>query len=620
VSNPETLEFQAEARQLLDLMVHSIYSNKDIFLRELISNASDALDKLRLESMRNKDLDVDTSDLHVEIEVDKEARTLTVRDNGIGMTRDEVVELIGTIARSGTAELLRRLKEQKESAEFIGQFGVGFYSTFMVATKVTLLTRRAGQVEGTRWESTGEGTYDIETVDEAPQGTAVTVHLKPEDAEDHLYDYTAEWKLREIVKRYSDFISWPIRLAGAESTDPLNSMKALWARPRNEVSDAEYNEFYKHVSHDWTDPLQTIHMRGEGVFEYEALLFVPARAPFDLFMRDGKRGVQLYVRRVFIMDDCEALMPSYLRFVKGVVDAHDLSLNISREILQHDRQIQVVRRRLVKKVLSTIKELMTGDADRYRTFWAEFGRAVKEGLLEDPENTDAILGLVSAASTHDTEQLTTLQQYVERMKEGQKDIYYVTGESRAMLENSPHLEAFRAKGYEVLILTDPVDEVWVERVSGFDGHSFQSIAKGRVDLETEEEKKSAESAREEFAALLPWLAETLADEVKEVRLSTRLTTSPACIVGDEHDMTPTLEKMYRAMGQEVPHTKRILELNPTHPLVTALKRAHEAGAEGDGLKQTAELLYGMALLAEGGELKDPARFTRVLAERLAHTL
>jgi molecular chaperone HtpG len=308
-----------------------------------------------------------------------------VRDNGIGMSRDDVVELIGTIARSGTAELLRKLKEQKESAEFIGQFGVGFYSTFMVATKVTLLTRKAGEATGTRWESTGEGTYDIETVDEAPQGTSVTVHLKPEDKEDHLYDYTAEWKLREIVKRYSDFISWPIRLAGAdEGSEPLNSMKALWARPRSEVTEAEYNEFYRHVSHDWTDPLQTIHMRGEGVFEYEALLFIPARAPFDLFMRDGKRGVQLYVRRVFIMDDCEALMPSYLRFVKGVVDAHDLSLNISREILQHDRQIQVVRRRLVKKVLGTVKDLMTGDAEKYRTFWAEFGRAVKEGLLEGP--------------------------------------------------------------------------------------------------------------------------------------------------------------------------------------------------------------------------------------------
>jgi molecular chaperone HtpG len=633
VSNPETLEFQAEARQLLQLMVHSIYSNKDIFLRELVSNASDALDKLRLESMRDKDLNVDASDLHIEIDVDREARTLTVRDNGIGMSRSEVVDLIGTIAKSGTAELLRKLKESKDSGltqDFIGQFGVGFYATFMVATKVTLLTRRAGETEGTRWESTGEGTYVIETVTEAPQGTAVTLHLKPEDSEDHLFDYTAEWKIREIIKRYSDFIAWPIRMTtestaedGTQTfdTQTLNSMKALWARPRSEVTDTEYNEFYKHISHDWTDPLEIIHMRGEGVFEYEALLFVPSHAPFDLHMREGKRGVQLYVKRVFIMDDCEALMPNYLRFVKGVVDAHDLSLNISREILQHDRQIQIVRRRLVKKVLSTVKDLLSNNAEKYRTFWAEFGRAVKEGLLEDTENQEAILAIVSVDSTHDPEQQTTLAQYVERMKDGQKDIYYVTGGSRAMIENSPHLEAFRAKGYEVLILTDPVDEVWVERVTTFDGRSLQSIAKGQVDLDTEEEKKSAETAREEFAAFLPWISATLAEEVKEVRLSTRLTTSPACIVGDAHDMTPTLEKMYRAMGQEVPHTKRILELNPGHPLVVALREAQgKGGGNEETLKQTAELLYGMALLAEGGDLKDPARFTRVLADRLATTL
>ncbi len=343
-------------------MVHSIYSNKDIFLRELVSNASDALDKLRIESYLNKDLAVDTSDLHIDLEIDQDARTLTVRDNGIGMTRDDVVQLIGTIAKSGTAELLRSLKDAKDAQEarapeLIGQFGVGFYSTFMVADKVTLLTRRAGETTGTRWESAGEGTYTIETVDEAPQGTSVTVHLKPEDKDDHLYDYAADRKIREIVKRYSDFIAWPIRLGD----DTLNSMKALWARPRSEVDQAEYNEFYKHVSHDWTDPLETIHMKAEGTFEYEALLFIPARAPFDLFLRDGKRGVQLYVKRVFIMDNCEALMPAYLRFIKGVVDAHDLSLNISREILQQDRHIQVARRRLVKKVLATIKDLMTNE-------------------------------------------------------------------------------------------------------------------------------------------------------------------------------------------------------------------------------------------------------------------
>jgi molecular chaperone HtpG len=632
----ETLEFQAEARQLLQLMVHSIYSNKDIFLRELVSNAADALDKLRLESLVNDDLQADTSDLHIDIEADREQRTLTVRDNGIGMSHDDVVQLIGTIARSGTAELLRKIKESKDAAvshDLIGQFGVGFYSTFMVADKVTLLTRRAGESGGTRWESSGAGTYVIESVDDAPQGTAVTVHLKPEDSEDHLFDYTAEWKIREIIKRYSDFIAWPIRMA-TESTDeagattidsqPLNSMKALWARPRHEVDQAEYHELYKHVSHDWTDPLEVIHMKGEGHFEYEALLFVPSHAPFDLFMQEGKRGIQLYVKRVFVMDDCQALMPNYLRFIKGVVDAHDLSLNISREILQQDRQIQLVRRRLVKKVLSTVKQMQANEGERYRTFWTEFGRAVKEGLLEDVENQEAILEIVSVASTHDPDQLTTLRAYVERMKDGQNDIYYLTGESRSMIEKSPHMEAFRAKGYEVLILTDPVDEVWVDQVARFDGKPLQSIAKGQVDLDTEDEKKNAEPEREQrqkdFAALLPWLATKLREEVKEVRLSARLTTSPACIVGDTHDITPTLEKMYRAMGQDVPHPKRILELNPAHPLVAGLRKAHEQDADSDVLAETAELLYGMALLAEGGELNDPSRFTRLLADRLARTL
>jgi molecular chaperone HtpG len=632
----ETLEFQAEARQLLQLMVHSIYSNKDIFLRELISNGSDALDKLRIESLINKELEVDTADLHIAVEVDREQRTLTVRDNGIGMSRDDVIQLIGTIAKSGTAELLRKLKESSQEGaapqELIGQFGVGFYATFMVADKVTLLTRRAGESEGTRWESTGEGTYVIESVDDAPQGTSVTVHLKPEDSEDQLFDYTAEWKIREIVKRYSDFIAWPIRTTTERTgedgsttydTQTLNSMKALWARARDEVDEAEYNEFYKHVSHDWTDPLEIIHMKAEGLFEYEALLFIPSHAPFDLFNQDGRRGVQLYVKRVFIMDDCEALMPSYLRFIKGVVDAHDLSLNISREILQQDRQIQNVRRRLVKKVLSTVKDMMINKPERYQTFWTEFGRAVKEGLLEDPDNQELLLDIISVPSTQGPDQ-TTLRQYVDRMKDGQKDIYYLTGESRSTVEKSPHMEAFRTKGYEVLLLTDPVDEVWVERVGQFDGKSLQSIAKGQVDLDSEEDRKTTEPEREqqkkEFAPLLDWLAGKLQEEVKEVRLSSRLTTSAACLVGDTHDMTPTLEKMYRAMGQQVPPVKRILELNPTHPLVTGLREARDQGGDDDVLAETAELLYGMALLAEGGELSDPSRFTHLLADRLARSL
>ncbi|MGW2695773.1 molecular chaperone HtpG [Streptomyces sp. NPDC004012] len=634
-SSIETLEFQAETRQLLRLVIHSIYSNKDIFLRELISNASDALDKLRLESLTDSGLEVDNTDLHIVLEVDKDACTLTVRDNGIGMSRNDLVELIGTIAKSGTAGLLEKIKESKDAAtaqSLIGQFGVGFYSAFMVADKVTLRTRRAGTDYGTQWESDGEGAYTIQAVDGLPVGTSVTLHLKPADSEDGLADYLSEWKIRQIVKQYSDFIRWPIQMA-TEHTDAdgstrsgvetLNSMKALWARPRTEVTQAEYTEFYKQISHDWLDPAETIHMRAEGTFEYEALLFIPSQAPFDLFSRDTKRGVQLYVKRVFIMDDCEALMPNYLRFVKGVVDAHDLSLNISRENLQHDRQIRGVRRRLVKKVLGAIKDMQARDGERYTKLWAQFGRVLKEGLIEDPDNTEALLELVSAASTHDPEKTTTLREYLERMKDGQDAIYYLTGETRSMVENSPHMEAFAAKGYEVLILTDPIDEVWVDQVPAFDGHRLQSIAKGQVDLDepTEGDQDAEQAKREQdYAALLPWLTTALSEHVKQVRLSSRLTTSAACIVGDAHDMTPTLEKMYRATGQQLPTVKRILELNPTHPLITTLRTAHEADADDPALAEIAELVYGSALLAEGGDLPDPARFTRLLTDHLTRTL
>jgi molecular chaperone HtpG len=620
----ETLEFQSEARQLLQLVIHSIYSNKDTFLRELISNASDALDKVRLEAYRDKDLEVEVGDLHIAIEVDREARTLTVRDNGIGMTRDEVVGLIGTIAKSGTAEFLRRLKESQDAAAsegLIGQFGIGFYSSFMVADKVTLVTRHVRSGEGVRWESGGESTYTIAPAEDAPQGTAVTLHLKPEDAEEHLYDYTSAAKIKEIVKRYSDFITWPVRMAGDnDEVETINSRKALWARPQSEVTEDEYTEFYKHVAHDWTNPLETIRLQAEGTFEYQALLFIPSQAPLDLFMRERRRGVQLYVKRVFVMDDCEELMPEYLRFIRGVVDAQDLSLNVSREILQRDRQIQLMRRRLVKKVLSTVKVMMTDKPDNYATFWREFGRAVKEGLLDDLENRDAILDIASFDSTHDPEKPTTLAQYVERMPEGQAHIYYLTGENRTAIEHSPHLEAFQAKGFEVLVLTDPIDEMWVSAVPAFGGKQFQSIAKGEVDLDTDEEKSAAEERRKEFADLLTWMTTALTDSVREVRLSSRLTTSPACLVGDTFDLSPNLEKMYRAMGQELPQVKRILELNPTHPLVTGLRDAHRDRAGDAGLPEVAELIYGMALLAEGGELTDPARFTRLLAGRLERTL
>jgi molecular chaperone HtpG len=650
------LEFQAETHQLLELMIHSVYSNKDTFLRELISNASDALDKLKMESYRDKDLEVDTSDLHVELEVDEGSRILTVRDNGIGMSRAEVVDLIGTLAKSGTAQLRKQLLETKPdqaAEELIGQFGIGFYSTFMVADKVTLTTRKAGESEATRWASAaGSSTYTIETLDQAPQGTSVSLHLKAADEDDHLFDYTKEWKLREIVKKYSDFIAWPIRMQvertitegeGEEKQEKkiledqvLNSQKALWTRPRSEVSDEEYKEFYKHVSHAWDEPLEIIPFKAEGTFEYQALLFIPSTAPFDLFMREHQRGVQLYVRRVFIMDNCEELMPEYLRFVKGVVDAQDLSLNVSREILQQDRQIQAIRKRLVRKVLSTVKDLQaasgedTAKGSAYQTFWKEFGRVLKEGLLNDFDNRETLLQVSSFASTHSQEQPTSLAEYVERMAEGQDKIYYMTGESRRQIEVSPHMEAFKAKGLEVLVLTDPVDEMWVGSVTEFDGKQFQSIAKGEVDLESEDEKKASEQLREQqdkdFGDVLTWLQKALDDSVKQVRLSSRLTTSPACLVGDVFDFTPQLERMYRASGQALPETKRILELNPAHPLVTGLREAYlkdkdtADSGEATELTETAELLYGTAVLAEGGELKDPAHFATILTDRLTRTL
>ncbi|WP_249783812.1 molecular chaperone HtpG [Mycolicibacterium lacusdiani] len=626
-------------------MIHSIYSNKDSFLRELVSNASDALDKLRLEAFRDKDLDVDTSDLHIEIDVDPDARTLTIRDNGIGMSRDEVVDLIGTLAKSGTAELRQKLAAQPGDAEqLIGQFGIGFYSTFMVADAVELLTRKAGETSGTRWESSGDGSYTIAAVDDAPQGTSVTLHLKPADADDELHDYTSQWKIRELIKKYSDFISWPIRMqvektvpaqeeggeaAGGQErsdsgnvrvsieTETVNSRTALWAKPKSEVSAEEYAQFYKHVAHAWDEPLEVIAMKAEGTFEYQALLFIPSQAPFDLFNRDGRAGVQLYVKRVFIMGDCDELVPEYLRFVKGVVDAQDMSLNVSREILQQDRQIKVIRRSLTKKVLSALKDLQANRQDDYTTFWTQFGRVFKEGLISDGDNRDALLRLSSFASTASDEQSTTLADYVARMKDGQEQIFYATGESRQLLERSPHLEAFKAKGYEVLLLTDPVDEVWVESVPEFDGHALQSVAKGEVDLGAADEKTTEQG---DFADLLAWLKETLDDHVKEVRLSTRLTSSPACLITDTFGITPQLARMYRASGQEVPVGKRILELNPDHPLVTGLRQALADSETKDGLAETAELLYGTALLAEGGALDDPARFAALLADRLARTV
>jgi molecular chaperone HtpG len=647
----ERHEFQAETKELLDLMIHSIYSNKDIFLRELISNASDALDKLRFEALTTPALtEGDTEPPTILLEADREKRTLTIHDNGIGMTRDEVVSLIGTIAKSGTREFINTMKAQKEAdslvpPELIGQFGVGFYATFMVSERVTLVTRKAGETGAIQWESSGDGTFTLAEAERPAHGTSITLHLKNHDEEDGLHDYTQEWTLREIVKKYSDFVAYPIQMdierkeierdeegkpkEGAEEKtvierQTLNSMKAIWTRPASEVTDEEYNEFYKHVSHDWSDPLKRVSTKIEGTFEAQALLFIPSKAPMDLFYRDARQGIQLYVKRVFIMDDCKELMPNYLRFIKGVVDSEDLSLNISREILQQNRQIQAIRKRLVKKILGTLEEMKLNEADTYRQFWSEFGRALKEGLFEDGSQRETLLSLALFESTHAQEGLTDLKDYVARMPQDQQAIYYMTGESRKTIENSPHLEAFRAKGYEVLLLTDPVDEVWVQSVFEFEGKSLQSVGKGSVELGSEEERKQAEEARQEkektYKSLLECLQGKLDEHVKEVRLSNRLTESPSCLVGNPSDITPQMEQLLKAMNQEVPKTKRILEVNPEHPLMGKLQAIYSANASDPALSEYAELLFGQALLAEGSALPDPAGFSKRVTQLMVQAM
>jgi molecular chaperone HtpG len=635
----ERHEFQAEVKQLLDLMVHSLYSDKDIFLRELISNASDALDKLRFEQLTRTELAA--SDLHIRIDVDRTARTVSVSDNGIGMTRDEVVKNIGTIARSGTREFLSSVNEAQKDAqnknmppELIGQFGVGFYSAFMVADRITLVSRRAGQTAATRWESTGDGSYTLADAERPTQGTTVTLHLKPADPE-HGRDYTADHVLKDIVKRYSDFVTYPIRMQrwrdGDKPSDPkvledetLNSMKAIWDRPRGEVTDTEYKEFYRHVAHDWTDPLRSIPVKIEGTLEAYALLYIPSKAPFDLYSAEMKRGVQLYVKRVFVMDECKELMPTHLRFVKGVVDAHDLSLNVSREILQKDRQIQVIRKQLVKKVLATLEDMKRDKFDDdYLAFWAAFGPVLKEGLLAfDAADKDKLLDLVIAHSTHTADKLVSLDDYVSRMKDGQDAIYFLTGPSYEAIAKSPLLEAFTAKGYEVLLFTDPIDELWLERAPRFKDKPLTSIGRGEVKLGSDDERKQAAEAldekQKEFADLLAYFRVQLQDEVKEVRLSSRLTSSPVCLVSDEHDLTPRMQKMLEQLGQKPPRIKPILELNPGHPLLPKLHALFASNKADPRLATYAEVLLGQAHLADSGQLPDPASFARALSDLMLH--
>ena len=617
----ETLGFQAEVKQLLDLMIHSLYSNKEIFLRELVSNASDAADKLRFEAIADPALYGDDPELDIRVSFDKAARTITIADNGIGMSRDEVIANIGTIAKSGTREFFQALTgDQAKDANLIGQFGVGFYSVFIVADRVTLETRRAGldTAQGVRWESAGGGEYTLEPIARPVRGTSVTLHLRA--GED---DFLSGWKLREVLRRYSDHITLPIVMkkeqwnearseqVATDEDEQVNQASALWARPKAEITREQYQAFYQHVAHDHEAPLAWTHARVEGRQEYTQLLFIPARAPFDLWDRDHRRGVKLYVRRVFIMDDAEQLLPAYLRFVRGVIDSADLPLNVSREILQQSRDVEAIRNGSVKKILGLLEELATAEPDKYAGFWSEFGRVLKEGIGEDFANRERIAKLLRFASTHlDTEaQGVSFTDYIGRMKEGQERIYFITADSFAAAKNSPHLEVFRKKGVEVLLLSDRIDEWVVSHLTEIDGKTLQSVAKGDLDLgrlEDETEKAAQEQSAEEFKDLIERIGKALGDQTREVRVTHRLTDSPACLVADQHGMGNNLERMLKAAGQKVPDSKPVLEINPTHPLVQRLK----AEADGTRFDDWSRILFDQALLAEGGQLEDPGTFVK----------
>ncbi|MBP7204172.1 MAG: molecular chaperone HtpG [Propionivibrio sp.] len=623
----ETLGFQTEVKQLLHLMIHSLYSNKEIFLRELVSNASDACDKLRFEALNNAGLFGDDVDLKIRIAFDKEARTLTISDNGIGLTRDEAVEHLGTIAKSGTREFFSALTgDQAKDAHLIGQFGVGFYSSYIVADKVTVVSRRAGVEanQAVKWESAGEGEFTVEMIEKAGRGTDVILHLR--DGED---DFLSSWKLKQIVRKYSDHITLPIVMKGekwdeekkeqveTDEDETINQASALWARPKSEITDEQYKEFYKHVAHDFEEPLSYVHAKVEGKQEYTQLLYIPQRAPFDMWDRNARHGIKLYVRRVFIMDDAEQLMPLYMRFVRGVVDSNNLPLNVSREILQESRDIETIRGGCVKKVLSMLEGLAdneeAAEKEKFARFWTEFGRVFKEGIGEDFANKERIAKLLRFASTHnDTpDETVSLADYVSRMKEGQEKIYYVTAETFTAAKNSPHLEIFRKKGIEVVLLSDRVDEWVTGHLTEFEGKQLQSVAKGGLDLgklEDEAEKKEAEQAADEYKELLEKIKTSLGEKVKEVRVTHRLTDSPSCIVADEHDMGGNLARILKAAGQKAPEMKPILEINPKHPAVQRLKY------EETRFDDWANLLLEQATLAEGGTLDDPAGFVKRINE------
>lgn len=622
-ANKETLGFQAEVKQLLQLMIHSLYSNKEIFLRELVSNASDACDKLRFEAIADPALLENDSELKIGVFFDKDARTITIRDNGIGMSRQEVIENIGTIAKSGTKAFFETLTgDAKKDANLIGQFGVGFYSSFIIADSVTLITRRAGlsAEHGVKWESGGEGDFNIENVDKAERGTEIILHLR--DGED---EFLNDWRLRSIIRKYSDHITLPILMQKSASvdaegkeqpsneTEAVNQASALWARPKNDISEEQYKEFYKHVAHDFADPLAWSHAKVEGRQEYTELLYIPTRKPFDLWDHERQHGIKLYVRRVFIMEDVERLLPQYLRFVRGVIDSNDLPLNVSREILQHSKDVDTIRAGCTKKVLGLLDDLASNDADKFKTFWQEFGTVFKEGIGEDHANKERVAKLCRFASTHtgSADQTVSLDDYIARMKEGQDKIYYVTADSFAAASNSPHLEVYRKKGVEVLLLADRVDEWVVSNLHQYAEKALQSVAKGSLDLgllEDENEKSQLQNDADAFKPLTDKIAETLSEQVKEVRVTHRLTDSAACLVADEHAMSGNLERLLKQAGQDVHSSKPILEINPQHMFVRKL----QTDIGSDRFSDWSHILFDQALLAEGGQLEDPAGFVKRL--------
>jgi molecular chaperone HtpG len=618
--------FQAEVQRLLDLVIHSLYTHKEIFLRELVSNASDAIDRLRFEALTHPELLPEGHEPKIRLIPDREGRTLTIEDDGIGMTRDEVVQNIGTIARSGTREALETLKESagEGAGQLIGQFGVGFYSSFMVADRVELVTRKAGTDEAVRWESAGGGSFTVGDAERDRPGTTITLHLKPVDTENGIEDYTDRWVLQRLVRQHADFITYPVLLPAEkpeevpegetpEPEKPLNSMKPIWSRPPSEVTKEEYADFYRQIAHDWSEPLETIHTRGEGLVEFQAVLFIPSKGSADTFYHGYKPALRLYVKRMLVRENSEELLPRWLRWVRGAVDSPDLPLNVSREMLQSDRHVRQIRRTLTKKVIDTLKRLLEGERSKYEDFWRELGRAVKEGVDDDWDNREAILQLLLFGSSRDAEALTTLKEYVERMPEGQTDIWYLTGSSREQIENSPARETFRDRGWEVLYLTEPVDELFAQSVTEFEGKRLRSAGKGAVELEDGEKKTESEERKKEFEPFLGAVQKRLETWVKEVRLSGRLTKSPAVLVVAEHDYSPQLERLL-AMGRgDAIRQRRILELNPEHTLVKRLRARFSANPNDAAIGDYAELLLGWSLLAEGSAPHDPVRFTQLVA-------